>query len=83
MNALAAALALTLAPLVASPRVTASSLSTLISVLAAVAAQTFALLALLQKNNFDYLFRKKEKRCFCASFYLVQYKPGDIFDGAY
>jgi hypothetical protein len=47
MNALAAALALTLAPLVASPRVTASSLSTLISVLAAVAAQTFALLALL------------------------------------
>jgi hypothetical protein len=52
MNALAAALALTLAPLVASPRVTASSLSTLTSALAAVAAQTFVLLALLLKNNF-------------------------------
>jgi hypothetical protein len=52
MNASAAALALTVAPLVASPRVTASSLSTLTSALAVALAQTFAPLGLLQKNSF-------------------------------
>jgi hypothetical protein len=56
MNALAVALALTRAPLVASPKVTASSLSTQISASAVEAVQMFVLLALLQKNNLlDYL----------------------------
>jgi hypothetical protein len=53
MNALAVALALTRAPLVASPKVTASTLSTQISASAAEAVQMFVLLALLQKNNFS------------------------------
>ncbi len=62
MNALAAALALTLAPLVASLRVTASTLSTKNSALAAVHAQVFVLLVLLPRNNFTEIAYRKHKK---------------------
>jgi hypothetical protein len=51
MNASHAALALMLAPLVAFPRVTASTLSTLTSALAAEAVLKHAPLVHLLKNN--------------------------------
>lgn len=74
MNALAVALALTLAPLVASLRVTASTLSMKNSALAAVHAQVFVLLVLLPRNNFSLTLSEAAKIKGCGSQHLFLLK---------